>query len=157
VATFIAETTLLLLAVFFGVTSFVLHGIASLCASLAAYFAHFFPEIVTKLPLPSFLSLFFLPFRYNMPFLCPHVTCQQSRVRLFQPHSNPQQAAQLSGSVRLIPASLQTTCPPFSDTTHATLPQEACHSPSLSAFHIQLLRQLSHRTAHSAYCPYCPS
>jgi len=50
VATFIAETTLLSLAVFFGVTSFILHGIASLCASLAAYFAHIFPEITITIP-----------------------------------------------------------------------------------------------------------
>jgi len=117
---------------------------------------------VTKLPFLSFFSLFFLPFGYNKPFLCPHVTCQQSGVRLFpasicQAHPASLHSTTGHTTVRLIPASLQTTHLPFLDTIHATLPQEACHSPSLSAFHTQLLMQLSHRTAYSAYCPYCPS
>jgi len=50
VATVIFESTLLSLVVFFGVASFVVHGIASLCANLAAYFAHFFPEITIVVP-----------------------------------------------------------------------------------------------------------
>jgi len=50
VATVIFESVLLSLAVFFGISSVVLHGIASLCASLAAYFAHFFPEITITIP-----------------------------------------------------------------------------------------------------------
>jgi len=46
----IFESVLLLLAVFFGISSFVLPGIASLCASLATYFAHFFPEVSITVP-----------------------------------------------------------------------------------------------------------
>jgi len=84
-----------------------------------------------------------------MPFLCPHVICQTvinhvstsfqpHSVRLFQPHTNPQQATQSSLTPThnwlLSPASLKTTRLPFLVTLHATLPQEACHSPSQSTF-----------------------
>jgi len=54
---------------------------------------------VIKLPFLSFFSLFFLPIGYNMPFLCPHVTCQLSRVRLCQALSS----LNLSGSSSLTP------------------------------------------------------
>jgi len=86
-----------------------------------------------------------------MSFLCPHVTCQLSHVRLCQALSS----LNLSGSSSLTPihnrpnncqaqsGSVQPHSRPLAflsqDTIHATLPQEACHSPSLSTFHIQLL------------------
>jgi len=100
-----------------------------------------------------------------MPFLCPHVTCQLSRVRLCQApssltptHNRPLSPASIQPSIgHSAQPHSRPPCLPFLVTLHATLPQEACHSPSQSGFLIQLLMQLSHRTAHSAYCPYCPS
>jgi len=46
----IVENFFLFLAVFFGIMSFVLQGIASICGNLASYFAHFFPDIDIVVP-----------------------------------------------------------------------------------------------------------
>jgi len=118
-----------------------------ICGNLASYFAHFFPDIdiivptlVIKPTLPSFVSLFFLPFGYNMPFLCPHVTCQMSRVRLCQAlsslnlsgsssltliHNRPNNCQALSGSVqphsRPLAFLSQTPFMPLSLKKHVTL------------------------------------
>ena len=124
---------------------------------------------VIKLPFLSFFPLFFLPFRYNTPFLCPHVTCQLSRVRLYQAlsslnlsgsssltptHNRPNNCQALSGSVqphsRPLAFLSQTPFMPLSLKKHVTLLR---YQPST----FSCLMQLSHRTAHSAYCPYCPS
>ena len=82
-----------------------------------------------------------------MPFLCPHVTCQLSRVRLCQApssltptHNRPLSPASIQPSIgHSAQPHSRPPCLPFLVTLHATLPQEACHSPSQSAFHIQLL------------------
>jgi len=104
---------------------------------------------VTKLPFLSFFSLFFLPFGYNMPFLCPHVTCQQSRVRLFP-----------ASICQALPASLQPTtsrttvrlCQAQSSLTLDHLPSflshHSCHSPSRS-MSLSLAISLSHSVAYA--------
>jgi len=104
---------------------------------------------VIKPTLLSFFSPFFLPIRYNMPFLCPHMTCQTvtcqalsgsfqpQSVRLFQPHSNPQQATQLSGSVSLT-----------LDHSPSFLSHPPCHSLSRS-MSLSLAISLSHSVAYA--------
>jgi len=107
---------------------------------------------VIRPTLPSFFSLFFLPFRYNMPFLCPHVicqSCQQSYVRLFP-----------ASICQALPASLQSTtgcitvrlCQAHSSLTLDHLPSflshHSCHSPSRS-MSLSLAINLSHSVAYA--------
>jgi len=83
---------------------------------------------VIKPTLPSFFSLFFLPSGYNMPFLCPHMTCQKSRVRLSQALPASLQSTTDQTTVRLCQAHSSLTLdhsPPF-------LGHLSCHSPSRS-------------------------
>jgi len=104
---------------------------------------------VTKLPFPSFFSLFFLPFGYNKPFLCPHVTCQQSRVRLFpalicQAHPASLQSTTGRTTVRLCQAHSSLTL----DHLPSFLRHHSCHSP-LRSMSLSLTISLSHSVAYA--------
>jgi len=108
-----------------------------------------------KPTLLSFFSLFFLPFGYNMPFLCPHVICQTVNNHV-------------SGPVRLFPASLCQALPASLQSTtgrttvrlcqaHSSLTLE--HSPSFLSHHschslsrsmsLSLTIKLSHSVAYA--------
>jgi len=133
-------------------------------------------EGVIKLPFLSFFSLFFLPFRYNMPFLCPHVTCQLSCVRLCQAlsslnpsgsssltpiHNRPNNCQALSGSVQphSRPLAFLSQIPfmPLSLKKHVTLLRYqpfpfSCLCNSLTGRHtlpIVLIVPPSHSPSHS--------
>jgi len=102
---------------------------------------------VIKPTLLSFFFLFFLPIGYNMPFLCPHVTCQLSRVRLFPASISQAQPASLQ------PTTGQTTvrlCQAQSSLTLDHLPSFlrhlSCHSPSRS-MSLSFAISLSHSVA----------
>jgi len=105
---------------------------------------------VIKLPFLSFFSLFFLPFRYNMPFLCPHVTHQLSRVRLCQAlpasicQALPASPQSTTGqtTVRLCQAQSSLTL----DHSPSFLRYHSCHSPSRS-MSLSFAISLSHSVA----------
>ena len=100
---------------------------------------------VIKLPFLSFFSLFFHPIRYNKPFLCPHVTCQLSCVRLCQAHPASLQSTTGQTTVRLCQAQSSLTL----DHSPSCLRHHSCHPPSRSmspSFAISLSHSVAYAT-----------
>jgi len=100
---------------------------------------------VIKLPFLSFFSLFFLPFGYNTPLLCPHMTCQKSCVRLCQALSS----LNLSGPSSLTPTHNRPhNCQALSGSfqPHSRPFALLCHSPSRS-MSLSFAISLSHSVA----------